>query len=123
MSKKVLLRTHNSQPKTCPLGFRDESQDLPVVTIRHDIERAVRPFINRADPRVEIRQQTFLCDNPLTVEHETCKSTSDHFGDEEVALPCRKESSRVERDSGGSNVGCPEIDWLFHSLLHRLVVV
>src|SRR5262249_2676407 len=44
-------------------------------------------------------------------------------GDKEVALPCRKEFSGVERDSCWSDIRCPEVDRLFHALLNGLVAV
>src|SRR5207237_5076944 len=59
----------------------------------------------------------------IAVEHEADERASDERRDEQIALPCRKQSAKVEADACGRDVRRPEVHRLFHPGLRRLVAV
>src|SRR4029450_7117771 len=103
--------------------LRNEHQDLPLVPVRHHIERTIRAFVHGPDSAIEIGQEPLLADHALVLQDQSHESAARERRDEEISLPCRKEFPGVERNACRRDVRRPEVHGLLHSLLRRLVAV
>src|SRR5215831_885447 len=120
------LIDRDQRDSRCPIGSfprRHQPQDFAGVAVRQHVHRVVQPLRDAANPRVEIREQTFFGDDAIVLEHETYQRLSRKRRHKKVAAPFRKTRSAVKRDPRWRDVRRPEVHRLLHPWFRGLVAV
>src|SRR5687767_2899566 len=104
--------------RTFSAGALPSRRDLPQLTVagvRDDVERAVRPLPDVADPLVAVGEQMLLTDHPVVGERDAHEAAVLESSREEVAAPRGEGGARVELRARRRNDRIPVVDGLLEA--------